>query len=269
MIREFIKYQNNVRGLSPRTLEEYEKNLKQFVTWAQPRGLRWSTICKQDIDSWTMEMTSSGIKAATVKQRISTLRTMFAWMEHEGMRADNPARYCQTPKIAEKLPSAADMDAIDAYLGTPSVTKEERDVKMLTAIICETGCRLSEALKMRKSDFQQCGIRIKGKGGLERIVFYGHRTRNAIRAAAPTGDELFEGWSDVSIRYAMYRTLGTVIPSVHPHMLRHTFAMQALNNGIAINEVSQLLGHKHITTTQIYARAAVTTLQQHYQQTMQ
>lgn len=269
MIKEFIKYQMNVRGLSPRTLEEYEKNLKQFVIWAQPHGLRWSTISKQHIDKWTAEMTTNGIKAATVKQRISTLRTLFAWMQHEGIREDNPARYCQTPKIAEKLPSAADMDAIDAYLSTPSVTKEERDVKMLTAIICETGCRLSEALNIRKSDFQQCGIRIKGKGGYERIVFYGQRTKNAIRAAAPTGDVLFEGWSDVSIRYAMYRTLGNVIPSVHPHMLRHTFAMRALNSGMAMNEVSQLLGHKHITTTQIYARAAVNTLQKHYQQTMQ
>ncbi len=264
MIREFIQYLSNVRGLSPRTCQEYEKNLTYFATWARVRGLRWSTVFKTDVDAWTSEMKTTGVKAATIKQRISTLRTFYGWMVNEGMLASNPARWAQTPKLDEKLPSACDLESVDQWLSTPSRNHEETIIKMLAAIIVETGCRLSEAAAIRKSDFQRCGIRVKGKGGRERIVFYGHRTIEAIRAAAPEGDELFAGWTPEALRWAMYRTMGQTIKHVYPHMLRHTFAMQALNCGLAINEVSQLLGHKNLTTTQIYARAATKTLQEHY-----
>lgn len=267
MITKFINYQKQVRGLSPQTCQEYEKNLGYFVQWASPRGLRWSTTWKSDIDAWTAEMNANGISAATIKQRISTLRTFYDWLVHEGKLQANPARYAQTPKAVEKLPREADMEAIDKWLSEPARTEEERTIHMLTAIITETGVRISEALEIKKSDFQKCGILINGKGKRERIVFYGRRTMEQIRAYAPQGDRLFEGWTQEAARWAMYRTLGTVVKGVHPHMLRHTFAMEALNNGMAINEVSQLLGHKHITTTQIYARAATATLQKHYEQT--
>lgn len=266
MIREFIQYQSNVRGLAPRTCQEYSKNLHYFVTWAQPRGLRWSTVWKGDIDAWTAEMKLTGVQAATIKQRISTLRTFYGWLVNEGKIDVNPARWAQTPKREEKLPAACDLGAVDRWLETPSTRNEEKTVKMLAAIIVETGCRLSEAVSMRMSDFKRGGIVVKGKGRRERIVFYGQRTIAAIRSAAPVGDELFAGWTADGLRWAMYRTMGKDIPNVHPHQLRHTFAMEALNRGLALNEVSQLLGHKHITTTQIYARAATQTLSNKYHQ---
>ena len=267
MITEFINYQQHVRGLSVQTCNEYEKNLKYFSQWAAPRGLRWSTITKSDIDRWTAEMHNDRLSSSTIKQRISTLRTFYSWLVHEGKLQHNPARFCQTPKSTETLPTEADMTAIDAWLQEPARTEEEKGVHMLTAIITETGMRISEALAIKRSDFQQCGIRIMGKGRKERIVFYGHRTIEQLRAYAPMCEHLFAGWTQERARWAMYRTLGKVVKGVHPHMLRHTFAMQALNNGMALNEVSQLLGHKHISTTQIYARAATSTLHKHYQQT--
>ena len=266
MIQEFIKYQKQVRGLSLGTCWEYQKNLRYFTEWARPRGLRWSTIWKSDIDCWTMEMKTSGLQAATIKQRISTLRTFFDWLVHEGKLEMNPARYCQTPKLAEKLPKEADLSLVDEFLSQQALTAKAKAVHMLTAIIVETGCRLNEAIAIKKSDFRNGGIIIKGKGSRERMVFYGQRTINAIRAYAPAGNELFAGWTDTAIRYTMYETLGRLCPRVHPHQLRHTFAMESLNAGLAINELSQLLGHKSITTTQIYARAATKTLENHYHQ---
>lgn len=264
MITQFINYQKHVRGLSQQTCEEYEKNLRTFARWAQPKGLRWSTTTKQDIDKWTYEMSVQNYSESTIKQRISTLRTFYSWLNHEGKTNVNPARFCQTPKLPDRIPRAADMENIDKWLAEPAKTKEEEGVKMLTAIICETGLRLGETLALRKSDFQKCGIIVKGKGRRERIVFYGHRTIDAVRKYAPLTDELFPTWTQEHMRYAMYRTLGKVVAGVHPHMLRHTFAMDRLNNGMSINEVGQLLGHKNITTTQIYARSAVITLQNNY-----
>lgn len=232
-----------------------------------PRHLRWSTIRKNNIDEWTSQQQAEGLASATIKQRMATLRTFFAWLVHEGMLHENPARFCQTPKRQEKLPRQADPQTIDAWLQRPARTAEERAVNILTAIITETGLRVSEALALRKSDMHDGRIIVRGKGSRERVVFYGRRTRTAIENYAPMGDILFPTWSAEGIRWAMYRTLGKFASHVHPHQLRHTFAMESLNNGMALDEVSQLLGHKHVTTTQIYARAATRTLEEHYKQT--
>lgn len=266
MIQNFIQYQQQVRGLSPRTCEEYSKNLRYFAKWASGHQLRWSTVTKQDIDGWTMEMSNAKVEPGTIKQRISILRSFYQWMMHEGMLQNNPARYCQTPKKAEMMPREVSLDEIDKWLSRPALTREEQKVNMLTAVMLDTGLRLSEALNLRKSDFQHAGIIVRGKGKMERIVFYGQRTITSLRAYMPAGDEIFEGWTAEQARWAMYRTIGKFIPRIHPHQLRHTFAMNCLNKGMAINEVSQLLGHKNLTTTQIYSRAAVATLQNHYNQ---
>lgn len=268
MIQTFINYQEQVRGLSPRTCTEYQKNLRYFVQFAKERGYRWSTITKGSIDCWTAQMTIDDIEPATIRQRISTLRTFFDWLVHEGKLPANPARYCQTPKLSVRLPQDVDKEAVERWLEKPARTHEERYIHMLTAVIIETGLRLSEALAIKRSDFQKQGIIVRGKGGRERIVFYGHRTIEVLRAYAPVGNEIFPGISADAARWAMYRTLGREVANVHPHALRHTFAMERLNNGMALNEVSQLLGHKQITTTQIYASAATNTLHEHYNQTL-
>ena len=264
MITQFINYQKQVRGLSPRTCDEYQKNLRYFVNWAQAYNLRWSTVTKKDIDRWTEEMSRNNQEPATIKQRISTLRCFYRWLKNEGKLTQNPAQYCQTTKMEEKLPREVDIKAIDEWLSKPARTTEEKRVNMLVALITETGLRLSEAVNIKKSDFQHAGIIVKGKGKRERIVFYGQRTINALRAYMPACDCIFEEWTPDQARWAMYRTIGKYIPRIHPHMLRHTFAMHSLNNGMSLDEVGQLLGHKNVQTTQIYARAATSTLQTHY-----
>lgn len=267
MITTFINYQSQVRGLSPRTCEEYQKNLGYFVSWARPRGYRWSTIWKGAIDAYTAEMKANGLEASTIKVRISTLRTFYDWLVHEGKLEVNPVKYAQTPKMRETLPTEADPQLVDAWLAKPATTSDEKLTHMVASIIIETGLRISEVLNLKRSDFQKCGILVRGKGGRERIVFYGQRTIDSLRAYAPAGNAIFPDVTQEQARWAMYRTLGREVKNVHPHQLRHTFAMESLNNGMALNEVGQLLGHKYLTTTQIYARAATGTLQKHYQQT--
>lgn len=264
MIKEFLKYQQSVRGLSPLTLFEYEKNLSYFVEFARSAGLRWSTIRREDIDRWTASMSSVGMMPRTIQQRISTLRTFFGWLCNTKGLSVNPARFCQTPKAEDELPKAVSMEKVDAYLSQPARTEDDRLTHMVTAIIVETGLRLGEVLQLRKSDFRNAGIVVKGKGRRERLVFYSHRTIEAIRAYAGAGDELFYGVTQERVRFAMYRTLGRTIPMVSPHKLRHTFATHMLEAGMPLEVVSELLGHKHVTTTQIYARATAQMMGEQY-----
>lgn len=264
MIKEFLEYQQNVRGLSPLTIQEYEKNLSYFVQFASLHRWRWSTITKDDIDLWTASMTSTGTMPRTIQQRISTLRTFYGWLCNTKGLSVNPARYCQTPKADDELPKAVSLEKVDAYLSQPARTEDDRLTHLVTAIIVETGLRLGEVLQLRKSDFRNAGIVVKGKGRRERLVYYSHRTIEAIRAYAGAGDELFYGVSQERARYAMYHTLGRLIERVSPHKLRHTFATHMLEAGMPLEVVSELLGHKHVTTTQIYARATAQMMGEQY-----
>ena len=269
MIKEFISYQRNVKGLSPRTCEEYSKNLSYFIAWAQPRKLRWSTIMKSDIDSWTMDMMLMGVKPATIRQRISVIRSCFGWMVNEGMLHLNPARYCQSPKTTKALPTAVDITKIDAYLETPAYTPQQQELHIAVALMIETGCRLHEVMMMRTQDFnkQTSSVRVSGKGSKERIVYYGARCKQQLNSYKrhSTG-KLITTMDDTTLRFEMYRELGKFCPHVHPHQLRHTFATEMLNNGMDLKTLSVLLGHESVKTTEIYARASEQRIHNQYSQ---
>lgn len=258
MIQEFITYQTQVRGLSPRTCQEYEKELHAFAKWARPYKLRWSTLTKQDIDKHTASMSQAGLKPATIKKRVSAIRALYRWLEHEGRMTNNPARWCQTPRLQERLPQACDVKQIDAYLRTPAKDEKAGKMHIAVALLIETGCRLSELMNMRTHDFnkKEKSIRVTGKGGKERFVYYGERSAQALNTwAKGINGPLFAGWSGDNLRWEMYRQLGNYCPRVHPHKLRHTFATAMLNNGMPLKTLSVLLGHSSVTTTEIYAKA--------------
>lgn len=269
MIKEFIEYQSKVRGLSHRTCEEYEKSLQAFIIWARPQGLRWSTITKQDIDRFTQAMSEKKLSSSTIKSRISALRCIYAWMMHEGMIEKSPAKWCQTPKRTISLPQPADVEKIDAYLSTPATSRADAQMHMLTAILLETGLRISEALQLVPASFdlKTQSIRVEGKGRKQRIVFFGERTTQALQRYSWSGTKaLFEGMTDVSARFLMYDTLGRYCPGIHPHQLRHTFGCQQLNRGMSMASLATLMGHSNIHTTEIYARATANTAGAEYKQ---
>ena len=258
MITTYINYIKDVRGLSPRTCEEYDKELRAFAAWARPLGLRWSTISKQDIDAHTAMLHARGLEPSTIRRRITAIRCFYRWLRNEGVLSENPAQYAQSPKMAHKLPKAANIEDIDAYLHTPAKSTEDADMHCAVAIMLETGIRLSELLNMKTEDFMSNGhaIRVTGKGSKERLVYYGQRTATALNAYMRNASGyLFGKYTDIGFRYAMYRTAGERIKRLHPHQLRHTFAMTMLNNGMDIKTLAQLLGHASTTATEIYARA--------------
>lgn len=258
MITKFIEYEKQVRALSPRTCEEYEKELRAFAAWARPQGLRWSTISKHDIDAHVCELHERKLMPRTIRRRITAIRSFYRWMRNEGYLETNPAQYCQSPKPAYRLPQSANVDDIDKYLQSPAMNVVDATTHCAVAIMLETGMRLSELLNLHTEDFTKSNhsIRITGKGNKERIVYYSQRTANALNTyKRDAHGAIFAGITDVAMRFAIYRYCGQYAKRIHPHMLRHTFAMTMLNNGMDIKTLAQLLGHASTTATEIYARA--------------
>lgn len=263
MIQEFLEYQAKNKGLAEQSVEGYRKELKAFTRWASPRGLRWSTLTSKDVDAYVRDEQERGMKPRTIKKRVETLRLLYNWANHQGLLTENPARYTQTPKWGEELPKAADEQRIIEYIDSPATTREGMLVHAIVTLIYETGMRIGEVTSMRGTDIdtEQHTIRLTGKGNVERVVLYGKRFERYAEMMSKNHRIIFYE-NQETYRYMMYREL----PGVNPHAIRHTFACSQLGKGMPLKSVSTLMGHKHIETTEIYARLSLDNIKNQYQQ---
>lgn len=269
MIQEFLDYQKSVRGLSENTLRAYKSDLADFVAFAKEKTLRWSTLTEQNIDEWLTEMAHHGVTARTRNRRLSALRSLLTWAHHKGMLSENAARYCQSAKTDKQLPQTIDTAAIDKFLRERTPSVKSNVVALMVSIMLEAGLRLQEVIDLQAQDIdtEAHSIRVKGKGGKERIVFYGERTAKELETIlpAPKG-RIFPTWNTRTYRRDITAQLYTFTGPMHPHMLRHTYATQLLNNGMPMETLSTLMGHSKIETTQIYAKVATETAKAQYEQ---
>lgn len=266
MIQAYLKYQRGVKNLTPRTLQEYRKELRMFATWAKERRFEIKSMTKARIDAFLMDEHERGMRPETIKKRLTAVRMFYQWAWHEGLISENPARFCQSPKGEQRLPKTANVGMIDSYLRTPIRSEKSARVHTVVALLLETGLRVGEAMSVTwdEVDMEQHTITVWGKGRKERIVFFGRRTAEILSAAPRHSQYVLPYTSDRRLREEMSDEVGRYVEGIHPHMLRHTFATALLNNGCPLKDVSVLMGHAHVTTTERYARVAVDRLQTQY-----
>lgn len=265
MITTFANYLTTNRGLSTLTVTAYTNALHEFAAYinATSPGTRWSTLTKGQIDAYVAHMVTKGSKPATIKQRISSLRTFYKTCIAMGAHIDNPARYVSTPKLSDELPKTIEIDAIRDALHSAGTDEQ---AKAIIAIIFETGIRLQELLDMRPADIdlQNKTIKINGKGSRERIVYFGELTQTYF-----IGKWQYATHTQRQCRHLVYWALlrHSKAKQLSPHALRHTFATTMLNNGGRLEAIGKLMGHKHTETTEIYARLGSSETRETYEKT--
>lgn len=265
MIETFIAYLRTNRGLSPHTLKSYREDLKDFASFINcyHPGERWSTITKVMIDEYVVQMSAEDYEASTIKRHVSALRTFYKTCMAMGTIKENPARFVSTPKLGKVVPKVIELEAITRCLEDGTVSKE---CKAAVAIIFETGIRLQELLDMRLEDIdaKTRTIKVHGKGNKERTVYYGNLT-------AKFGRKWVVGKFDQrQVRRMVFEALKPYSKGnmLSPHALRHTFASQCLANGMPMECIQRLLGHEHITTTEIYAQLPAAKMTEYYNKFM-
>ena len=263
MIYSFENYLRFNRGLSENTVKAYTEALRDFAQFINDyhRGTRWSTVTKQQIDEYVVNMVSEEYKPASIKLHISALRTLYKTFCAMGYEIQNPARFVSTPKLKEELPKTIEADAIRQALESNTTPAA---AKAAIAIIYETGIRLQELLDLRKEDIdpKSQSITITGKGRKQRTVYYGELTKKYGRCWRG------EQHTQRGVRHLIFEALRpySEAKQLSPHALRHTYACQLLNNGMRIEAISKLLGHEHLETTEVYAKLANKTAKNLYLQ---
>jgi len=257
-----------LRGWSPKTTESYRSDLLHAEAFFRAAHSSLIQADQAAILKYLTSLHRQGLKESTIQRRRSALSTWFTYLQDQGMREDHPARHL--PKLAKSrpLPKLMSEDDVEALLAAPDTNTPTgvRDRCMLE-ILYATGLRVSELIGLRLAhvDMATGLVRVTGKGDKERLVPFGEEASGwlrewlAVRQAEPASPFLFAGRGgkvmsrqNFWLRMKQYAVVAGISPSPSPHTLRHAFATHLLNHGADLRAVQMLLGHAHITTTEIY-----------------
>ena len=266
LIDRFLEMMAAERGASRNTLLAYRTDLTGAAQIMGGLSGATKAAVGELAGAWAQ------LAASSVARKASALRAFYAFLEEEGLRADNPATALPRPVTRRSLPkilSAGEVDSlfavIDAKLAVEHPAPLDLRLSALIELLYGSGLRATElvALPRRALAADRPFLILKGKGARERLVPISDRARSAVSAwidhVPQDSPWLFpSGKSHVSrIRlYQMVKALaaaaGIAPERVSPHVLRHAFATHLLEGGADLRALQSMLGHADIGTTQIY-----------------
>jgi len=269
-LERFFNHLRHERRLSPHTLSNYQRDLQRIRNWCLEQGMAvWADLNQHHLRSFIAARHRQGISGSSLQRELSSLRTLFRYLQREKQVDHNPAQGVRPPKSQRRLPSVLDADQLGHLLDQPG--KQPLDIRDLAMmeLFYSSGLRLSELVSLNPADIDldDATVEVTGKGAKTRRLPIGKKARQslekwlAIRAGMAASEEpaLFvsQRGKRISPRTVQQRVHKKAeeagIPTdIHPHMLRHSFASHLLESSGDLRAVQELLGHADISTTQIY-----------------
>ncbi len=261
-----------LRGWSERTVESYRADLLQAAAFFHARGASLDRAGVDDVRAWLAAQARQGMRTTTLQRRRSALSTWFAFLQEQGLREDHPVRALPRMRAGRPLPAQMSERDVEELLDAPDVSTLQglRDRCMLE-LMYATGLRVSElaGLQMAMLDMNAGVVRVIGKGDKERVVPFGEEAGAWLarwlgkRPSRPVSPFVFPGRGGrMMSRQNCWRIIrdhakkAGIDPLPSPHVLRHAFATHLLNHGADLRAVQMLLGHAHVTTTEIYTHVS-------------
>ena len=263
------------RGLAPRTLEAYARDIGAFVDLLEDRGATLAKTTPELVAAHLASLSRSGRSRRTQARALSSLRGLFRYLREEGHLTADPTEDVESPRPHRPLPVVLTVEEISRLLAAPDLNAPRgmRDATMLHTMYA-AGLRVSELVGLRLADLDLAAgvLAATGKGSKRRMVPLGEwavamlqRYLAEVRPRWERPGELHaflthrrrpmsrQGFWLLVRKYA--RVAGIDKP-LSPHKLRHSFATHLLEGGADLRSVQAMLGHVDITTTQIYTHVS-------------
>ena len=269
LLDEYLQFLNFERGLSPLTRENYARDIKQLIKLADSTTL--NDLQNIQIRRFIATLHSKGLGGKSIARMLSSWRGFFEFLVNRKGFSNNPVIGLRAPKSPKTLPQAL---SIEQAVKLVSIQGDDilsiRDHAILE-LFYSSGLRLSELVNLNidAMDFLAGTVEVTGKGNKTRIVPMGSHAMEAIQKwltlrvnitlKDTASKPVFIGLQGrrIGARNLQYRLKEWSIKqginsSVHPHMLRHSFASHVLQSSGDLRAVQEMLGHANISTTQVY-----------------
>ncbi|MBK5238758.1 MAG: site-specific tyrosine recombinase XerD, partial [Actinomycetales bacterium] len=283
------RYVSIERGLSANTVAAYTRDLTAYTGWMLARGITdISAVSLPDVSAYVQSLATRAEKPLTASSQsrmLSSIRGFHKFLVEESVLENDVTVDLAPPKLPKRLPKAITIDQMAVLLAAVEGDDEVRvRDRALLELLYATGARITEAVSLNVDDVSGDDglIRLRGKGGKQRIVPVGSYARAALDAylvrvrplfsargastpalfLGPRGARVSRQMAWLIIREAGERANLDIVLS--PHTFRHSFATHLLAGGADVRVVQELLGHSSVATTQIYTLVTADTLRETY-----
>jgi integrase/recombinase XerC len=279
-IESFLEYLRTERRFSNHTVPAYETDLRQLECYLREQYEMTIPEAQSSIlRSWIVHLMESGLEAASVKRKISTLKSFYRFCLKRGLLDVNPASALSGPKAPKTLPKYFEKSVIEKVLSPEFFSEEPNGAtdRVLIKLLYSTGMRASELIGLRIGDidFGQSVLVVTGKRNKQRMIPLAVQMIEDLREylrqvrgvnsdhrsplfVDSDGQPVNHKWVYNKVKHYFRRV--TSQEKVSPHVLRHTFATHMLNNGAELQAVKELLGHASLAATQVYTHTTYSTI---------
>lgn len=274
LVKQYIDYIAIEKGLSPNTLQSYERDLTNYIQFLTEQGITdLASTDRIQITAYLQQLHMKNRSTSTISRNLSSIRNFYQFLQRERIIPTNPAELMETPKVEKRLPKVLSSTDIDKMLSKiESVDPVDIRDRAMLELMYATGMRVSELVNVKIHDINlNMGfVRCFGKGSKERIIPIGQK---AIQALWLYMDKVRPHFDQKQVDYLFLNKRGEAITRqtfwkiikkraqqagipkrVTPHTMRHSFATHLLENGADLRAVQEMLGHADISTTQIYTQ---------------
>jgi len=272
---DYFTWMSLLEGHSPRTCDAYAASVDMFVAFLGKKGIyRLPIATTKDIEAFMMSLRRRELKNSSIAHIVSALRSFYSWRHRVHGRPDNPALDVRRPRPDKRLPVVLTREEADlirtSEVPPEGITAKRTDLQRLRdrailELLYGGGLRRMEiaALDAHDIDFEKRCLRIIGKRNKQRIVFFSEDAANAMLAYLQVrpedGDKAFFlgrgrqrlGLSIINHIFKEHSRIAGIARAT-PHVMRHTFATNLVENRMNINAIKEILGHSSLATTTIY-----------------
>lgn len=281
-VQNFLDYLRSEKAVALNTRLAYQKDLEQYLEFSRVQSQELDQADLTHLRHFTAWLRREELSPRSIARKVSSLKQFYQFMVREGQMESDPAELLTVTVKTKRLPKHLSIDEVLAILrAAGGKTDSEIRDRALLELWYATGCRVSEiaGVTVDALDIKGKTVKISGKGGRERILpihqdaihwceEYRSVRHEWIRQAGLKETELFflSRRGTALTRQAIWKTLkryakmAGVHRNVWPHLIRHSFATHVLQGGADLRAVQELLGHRSISTTEIYTHLDVENL---------
>jgi tyrosine recombinase XerC len=291
-VQRFLHTLRARRNFSEHTLRAYATDLAEFEAfWERAGGGGASRLNRSRVRAYLAHLQTrvqqsgrKGLGRATLLRKVAALRSLVRWLIEEGELKQDPFLSVPLPKPEKRLPqflSESEMQKLLASVANGEAWSDLRDRAVLE-VLYSSGLRRSEMARLNVADIDFLGniVRVFGKGRRERLVPIGDTALKALKTylnARPAPRDAGRGeplWLNRHARRLSDAGIALIVRGcvakaglhkrISPHAIRHSFATQLLDGGCDLRALQEMLGHKNISTTQVYTHTTLERLRAVY-----